>query len=64
MVPEDTRLNQDIFISKKDKNGANHGDIVIAEVTKWPDKRRSPEGVIKEVLGKKGRKRIRYFNNN
>ena len=56
VVPEDTRLNQDIFISKKDKNGANHGDIVIAEVTKWPDKRRSPEGVIKEVLGKKGEK--------
>ena len=56
VVPEDTRLNQDIFISKKDKNGANHGDIVIAEVTKWPDKRRSPEGAIKEVLGKKGEK--------
>ena len=29
VVPEDTRLNQDIFISKKDKNGATHGDVVI-----------------------------------
>lgn len=56
VVPEDTRLNQDIFISKKDKNGAMHGDVVIVEVTRWPDKRRSPEGIVKEVLGKKGEK--------
>lgn len=56
VVPEDTRLNQDIFVSKKDKNGANHGDVVIVKVTKWPDGRRSPEGVVKEVLGKKGDK--------
>ena len=46
----------DIFISKKDRNGANDGDVVIVEVTKWPEKRRSPEGVITEVLGQKGDK--------
>ena len=56
VVPEDTRLHQDIFISKKDKNGANHGDVVIVKITKWPEGRRSPEGVIKEVLGQKGDK--------
>lgn len=56
VVPEDSRLNQDIFISKKDRNGANEGDLVICEIVKWADKRRSPEGVIKEVLGKKGDK--------
>ncbi len=28
----------------------------IVEITKWPEKRRSPEGVIKEVLGQKGDK--------
>lgn len=56
VVPEDTRLHQDIFISKKDRNGANDGDVVIVEVTKWPEKRRSPEGVITEVLGQKGDK--------
>lgn len=56
VVPEDSRLNQDIFISKKDRNGANEGDLVICEITKWADKRRSPEGVIKEILGKKGDK--------
>ena len=56
VVPEDTRLNQDIFIPKKDRNGANDGDLVICEVINWGDRRRSPEGIVKEVLGKKGDK--------
>ncbi|WP_300385381.1 ribonuclease R [Clostridium sp.] len=56
VVPEDSRLNQDIFIGKKDRNDAQTGDLVICEVTKWADKRRSPEGVVKEILGKKGDK--------
>ena len=56
VVAEDTRISQDIFISKKDKNGAHDGDVVVVEITKWPEKRRSPEGIIVEVLGKKGDK--------
>ena len=56
VVAEDTRINQDIFIPKKDRNGAKEGDIVVAKITKWPDKRRSPEGEIVEVLGQKGDK--------
>ena len=56
VVPEDSRLNQDIFVSKKDRANAKTGDVVICEVTKWPEKRRSPEGIIKEVLGQKGEK--------
>ncbi len=54
VVPDDTRIAQDIFISKKDKNGAEQGDVVIAEIINWGEKRRSPEGIVKEVLGKKG----------
>ena len=56
VVSEDTRITQDIFISKKDKSNAKDGDIVVVEITKWPEKRRSPEGKIVEVLGKKGDK--------
>lgn len=56
VVAEDTKINQDIFVSKKDRNGANDGDMVVVEITKWPEKRRSPEGRIVEVLGKKGEK--------
>jgi ribonuclease R len=56
VVAEDTRISQDIFISRKDSNGAEHGDVVVVQITKWPDKRRSPEGEVVEVLGKKGDK--------
>ncbi|MCY6958977.1 ribonuclease R [Clostridium brassicae] len=58
VVPEDKRLNYDIFIPKTEKNGAQTGDIVIAEITEWPGKRRNPEGKVTEVLGKKGEKGI------
>ncbi|HEY5525320.1 MAG TPA: ribonuclease R [Clostridium sp.] len=56
VVAEDTRISQDIFIARKDNNGAEHGDVVVVQITKWPDKRRSPEGEVVEVLGKKGDK--------
>lgn len=56
IVVEDTKINQDIFINKKDKNGAKNGDVVLVEITKWPEKKRSPEGKVVEVLGKEGDK--------
>ncbi|MCR4943327.1 MAG: ribonuclease R, partial [Clostridium sp.] len=56
VVAEDTRINQDIFVPKRDRHGAKDGDIVVVKITKWPDKRRSPEGEIIEVLGQKGDK--------
>ena len=56
VVSEDSKINQDIFINKKDFNGAKDGDVVVIEITKWPEKRRSPEGVVIEVLGQKGDK--------
>ncbi|MGL4774318.1 MAG: ribonuclease R [Clostridium sp.] len=56
VIPEDVRLTGDIFVSKKDKNGAQEGDVVIVEVTKWPETRRSAEGVVVDILGQKGEK--------
>lgn len=56
VVAEDTRISQDIFVPKRDRNGAKDGDIVVVKITKWPDKRRSPEGEVIEVLGQKGDK--------
>lgn len=58
VVPEDKRIFQDIFISKEATNGASDGDIVIVEITQWPEKRRNPEGKIVEILGPKGEKGI------
>lgn len=56
VVPEEKRIQNDIFISRNDKNGAETGDVVIVEIVKWADQRRNPEGVVVEVLGKKGEK--------
>lgn len=54
VVPDDSRLNQDIFIEGRNFNGAKIGMKVVAEITKWPTKNHSPEGKIVEVLGKIG----------
>lgn len=54
VTPDDTKLNQDIFIPKKEFHGAKIGTKVVVEVTKWPEGRRSAEGRIVEVIGKIG----------
>lgn len=52
VVPDDNKINVDVFIPKADRNGAKHGDKVVCEITEWPDKRRNPEGKIIEILGR------------
>lgn len=54
VVSEDPRISKDVFISKKDRNGANDGDVVTVKITKWPEENRKAEGVVTEVLGRKG----------
>ncbi|MGH4138720.1 ribonuclease R [Clostridium sp.] len=54
VVADDKRIAQDIFIPKAERNGAKTGQIVIAEITEWPEQRRNPEGRIIEILGDKG----------
>ncbi|MGM9934745.1 ribonuclease R [uncultured Clostridium sp.] len=54
VVSEDTRISRDIYIPKKDRNGAQDGDVVTVKITKWPEGNRKPEGVVTEVLGRKG----------
>ena len=59
VLPEDKRIQNDIFISKKDRNGAKKGQIVMVEITRWPDgKRKNPEGKVVEILGRPGDKGI------
>src|SRR3712207_8130812 len=36
LVPEDKRIHQDIFIPKDKIGDAKDGQIVVAEITKWP----------------------------
>jgi ribonuclease R len=54
VIPDDTRLGTDLFISKKNARGAREGMKVVAEILEWPEKRRNPEAVVIEILGKKG----------
>lgn len=54
VTPDDLRLGQDIFIPKDDKNIIKTGSKVVVEITKWPEKKRSAEGKVVEVLGNKG----------
>jgi len=53
VVPDDPRINIDIFIPKSETNGAKDGYKVVCEITKWPEARRNPEGKVIEVIGHK-----------
>lgn len=54
VVPDDTKIAQDIFISRDNFLGAKIGAKVVVEITKWPEPRRNAEGKIIEVLGYAG----------
>lgn len=58
VIPEEKKIYNDIFIPKTQKGDAKDGDVVIIEITQWPDGRRNPEGKVVEVLGKKGQKGV------
>lgn len=49
--PDNARINQDVLIPPKLKEGAKHGQIVTAEITQYPDGRLGAKGKITEVLG-------------
>jgi len=54
VVPDDSRLYYDIFIPPGEENGASNYDKVVVEITRWPEKRRSPEGRVVEIIGRLG----------
>lgn len=54
VVPDDPKIGQDIFVSKEHFLGAKIGAKVVVEIIKWPERRRSAEGKIIEVLGYAG----------
>lgn len=51
VTPDHARLSGDIFIPKDYINGAEKGQKVVVEITKWPEKNRNAEGRIIEILG-------------
>lgn len=51
VVPDDEKISIDIFVPKAESKNASNDDKVVVEVTKWPERRRNPEGKVIEVLG-------------
>ncbi len=54
VIPDDARILDDIFIDREHSQNAKEGDKVVVEIKRWPGRRRNPEGVIIEILGRKG----------
>jgi len=53
VVPDDKKMNTDVFIPKTEAMNAKAGHKVVASITAWPAKGRNPEGKIIEILGDK-----------
>lgn len=54
VVPDDRKIGDDIFIKKDFCRNAQTGDKVLAKITVYPDKSRSAEGKITEVIARRG----------
>ena len=53
VVPDDKRFGSDVFIAKDNFNSARNGMKVLVEITSWPQKTRSAEGKIVQIIGYK-----------
>jgi len=51
LVPDNSRIHQDILIPAEHIRESRHGQIAIAEIIEQPTPRRQPIGRIREVLG-------------
>lgn len=51
VVPDDSRLSQDIAIPADANQGARMGNVVVVEITQRPTRQQNPVGRILEILG-------------
>ena len=51
VICDNPKFSKDVFIPKKDSLGAKNGDKVVAHVTDYGTKNKSPQGRITEILG-------------
>lgn len=51
VICDNPKFSKDVFIPKKDSMGAKDGDKVVAVLSDYGSKNKSPEGKIKEILG-------------
>lgn len=53
VIPDDKRINRDIFIPRTNSAGAVDGQKVVAKIVSYPEGRAAAEGEIIEILGHK-----------
>lgn len=58
VIPDNSKIFYDVFVPKEHKNGAKTNQKVVVEITRWPEKRRNPEGKIVDILGYVGEKGV------
>ncbi len=51
VIPDDSRLQQNIYVKQPAANGARIGDKVVVKFEEWESRHVNPEGEIIEVLG-------------
>ena len=56
VVPDNIKIDTDIFVDLKNSKGAEEGDKVVVRIDKYPEAKsnKSPEGTVVEILGKEG----------
>ena len=54
VVPEDKKLNKDVFVPPGQDGGAVDGDVVVVRISSWGDNNRGPAGEVENILGKLG----------
>ena len=54
VVPDDKKLQDDIYVKKDCFRNAQNGDKVVVKITQYPSKYQNAEGKITEIIAKKG----------
>ena len=54
LIPDNHRMNVDLFIPKSKLNGATNGQKAMVRITDWPDGAESPFAEVVEILGMPG----------
>lgn len=58
VIPDNKKLDQDIFIPKRFFSGAKDNDKVVCQIDVWPADGKKPEGKIIEVIGQSGERYV------
>ena len=54
LIPDNKRMNTDIFIPLNKIMGASNGEKVVVKMTSWGEKQKNPNGEVIRVLGQSG----------